>query len=169
MNAGRGRSYQQSISDYVQSVRIYDGAELRVLTKEECNFSYRHSIFHEKPYLILSASFQFPELPPEESKRLQKERLTLCKTQQDNRYPNAGTTFCQANPKIMRYIMKTSSPKKGGCCFSSSKPNWLQNRGNGTYTEACKAIKKVERLHKFFHKECKIEIKLISLPSQTSL
>jgi UDP-N-acetylmuramate dehydrogenase len=55
---GNAGAYGQSISDTLESVRLYDGERVREFTAEQCEFRYRHSIFKcRKDWLILSAVF----------------------------------------------------------------------------------------------------------------
>ncbi len=162
MNAGRGRSYNQSISDYIESVRVLDNGEIKELSKEDCEFSYRNSIFRQnKGILVLAVVFRFKEMEAVETKKLRDERIALVKTNQDNRYPNAGTTFCESNHSIMRLCMLLSGNRNSGCHLSNQKPNWLQNRGAGTFKEALKQIRRVELLHRLFGQKCKLELELI--------
>ena len=159
MNAGRGRGMNKQISDYLISVDVLENGEVKTYPKEDCGFSYRESIFkNKKDSIIVSALFSFERITPEEGERRRKERIELCKTFQDNRYPNAGTTFCLADPRVMSLMKKISSrKKKRGIHFSDKTDNWLQNRGNGTFQMAMNRIVQVERLHKFLGKECKLE------------
>lgn len=158
MNAGRGRGANKQISDYLVSVEVLENGQLRTYTKDQCEFGYRTSIFQRKECIISSATFTFDYISPEEGKRLQNERIQLCREFQDNKYPNAGTTFCESDPRIMRLFQKIASKKiTEGVHFSSKSPNWLQNRGNGTYNEAIKIIERVELLHKILGKKCKLE------------
>lgn len=158
MNAGRGRGANKQISDYLVSVDVLENGCVQTYLKDECGFAYRTSIFQTKQCIILKAVFSFDKIDPEEGKRLQKERIETCRKFQDNEYPNAGTTFCQADSRVMGLMKKcSSSKKKEGIHFSSRTSNWLQNRGNGTYQMAIKKIRQVELLHKFVGKECKLE------------
>ena len=52
------------VSSFVESVTCYNFAthQIEILTKAECNFSYRKSIFQSKKYLILSVQFRFRKL-----------------------------------------------------------------------------------------------------------
>ena len=59
MNAGRGRSYNKSISDYVFRVKVFHNNEVKWLSKQECNFSYRKSVFQSDEYIILEIEFKF--------------------------------------------------------------------------------------------------------------
>jgi UDP-N-acetylmuramate dehydrogenase len=49
MNAGRGRKFNQSISDYIVEVRYLENDELKSITKDQCRFEYRDSIFKNNP------------------------------------------------------------------------------------------------------------------------
>ena len=52
MNAGAGGEY---IESRVLSVRLSDGEKIRVLSREECNFTYKHSTMRDIKCLILGA------------------------------------------------------------------------------------------------------------------
>ena len=161
MNAGRGRGANKQISDYLVSVEVLEDGQVKTYTKDECEFGYRTSVFQKKNCIILSAIFSFDRISPEEGKRLQMARVRLCKQFQDNKYPNAGTTFCESDPRIMNIIQKISSKKATkGVHFSFKTSNWLQNRGEGTYNEAVKLINRVKFLHKILGKPCKLEYKV---------
>ena len=157
MNAGRGKSFNQQISDYLLYVDILEDGAVERIGKEDCGFSYRHSAFHDRNAVIVSAKFLFEEMDPEEGKKRCKERMELVKQNQDNRYPNAGTTFCECNQKVMKFFQKTAGSKTSGVHFSDQKPNWLQNRGNGTFAEAEHLLQKVQQAHKIARKPCKLE------------
>lgn len=161
MNAGRGRGANKQISDYLVSVEVLEDGQVKTYTKDECEFGYRTSVFQKKNCIILSAIFSFDRISPEEGKRLQMARVQLCKQFQDNKYPNAGTTFCESDPRIMNIFQKISSKKATkGVHFSFKTSNWLQNRGEGTYNEAVKLINRVKFLHKILGKPCKLEYKV---------
>jgi UDP-N-acetylmuramate dehydrogenase len=55
---GNAGAYGQSISDTLESVRVFDGELVRRLDRAECEFRYRDSIFkRKKEWLILAAVF----------------------------------------------------------------------------------------------------------------
>jgi UDP-N-acetylmuramate dehydrogenase len=57
-------AYGVEVSSVVESVTCYnfETQQIEILTKSECNFSYRQSIFQTKQYLILSVQFRFNKL-----------------------------------------------------------------------------------------------------------
>lgn len=70
---GNAGAYGHSISEVVEKVEIFDGEKRYWINREECNFSYRESIFKRKPYLILRAILKFEQGDKEELERISKE------------------------------------------------------------------------------------------------
>ena len=55
---GNAGAYGQSIADTLESVRAFDGENVRRLDRAECEFRYRESVFkRRKEWLLLSAVF----------------------------------------------------------------------------------------------------------------
>lgn len=55
---GNAGAYGQTISDFIREVAIFNGKEILRLQKDECEFSYRDSIFKKNPYIILEIVFK---------------------------------------------------------------------------------------------------------------
>ncbi len=155
MNAGRGKKYNQTISDYIISVDILrDGAPM-TLNKEACGFAHRESVFKNSGDIVTGCTFRFPQMSNEESERRKKERIELCKKVQDASKPNFGSVFCESNPRIMEYSRKR---KIGGKVhFSGKTANWIINEG-GSFEDALSAIRRVEFLHRLFFRKCRREV-----------
>ena len=146
MNAGRGRQFNKSISDYIEYVdAICDGGVNR-FSKSECGFSYRNSFFKNSDMIITSVLFCFPSMDVDESAKAKAERIALCKEKQDNSYPNFGSVFCYSNSAIMK-IARTLKIGTTNVHFSNKTLNWIVNENNGSFDETLTAIKKVELLH----------------------
>lgn len=154
MNAGRGRAYNECISDFIEEVHVYHNGTTKVLRKEECRFSYRDSIFKNNDYIVLGAKFKFVTEP----KQTKKERMEFSKKYQDYSASSFGSVFCEHDRKIM-YIVRLIHPGyKNGMAFSNKTSNWLLNKGEGTYAQAIKLIKRVQKFHKMFGKRAKPEV-----------
>ena len=151
MNAGRGKQFNQCISDYIVSVDVIENGIVKTLKKEECGFEYRSSVFKKSEMIVISVEFYFPKVVKEESEKLKKQRIELCKKYQDNSHPNFGSVFVEKNVTIMKLARKLKIGKK--VHFSSKTLNWILNEG-GTYQDAIDAIQKIEIIHKFFSKKC---------------
>lgn len=157
MNAGRGKNYNKSISDYIIDITIYDGQIVRVIEKKDCDFSYRSSIFKSNNWVILSARFKFDFMTIEESTKLKNERKEYAKNIQDSGKPNAGTVFRESNMKIMNLIKKLNFGWKNGMAYSNKTSNWIINNGKGTYKQAKFLINICIFVHKLFLKNIKQE------------
>lgn len=57
---GCAGAYGQEIKDHIKRVRIFDGKQMRWITKAQCKFEYRGSIFKKKKnWIIVAAEFAF--------------------------------------------------------------------------------------------------------------
>lgn len=157
MNAGRGKQYHQTISDYVVSVDVLRGGQIVTIPVDACGFGHRQSVFQGSGDLIVSCLFKFPPMSEKESEAGKKERLDLCRRVQDTSAPNFGTVFCESNPRIMEWARKRRIGKK--VHFSGKTKNWIINEG-GTFRDAVSAIRKVERIHRLLFKKCRREVVL---------
>lgn len=137
MNAG---AHGQTISDKLISAKVYDIENNKVLTlkKEEMNFSYRHSILQEKPYVLLSARFDLEKKDENEIKALMDENLIFRKNRQPNlAIPNAGSVF--KNPENSEFSAGALIDKCdlrgfkiGDCEVWQNHCNFIINNGNAT-------------------------------------
>lgn len=76
---GCAGAYGQEIKDCLVGVRIYDGKATKWISKNQCRFNYRESVFKiKKNWIILGAEFKFKNSNPEklmsESKKIIKLR-----------------------------------------------------------------------------------------------
>jgi len=155
MNAGRGNA-KDEIGKYVVSVRVIQDGMVREISKDDCQFKRRSSIFKGSDIVVLGALFSFTAGNPEDFVRLQEERIEHVRKVQDNSKPNFGTVFCCADSHIMGFVQKCHK-RNAGVCFSPKTKNWLLN-DNGTFEQATKEINWVKKLHKFFRRCCETEV-----------
>lgn len=156
MNAGRGRNYHQSISDFIDSVTVFVDGSVVTCKKEQCDFSYRSSRFQKMGSpIVLEANFHFCNEEPDKLRQARELRIALVNEKQDNSKPNFGSVFCQSNTRIMKILCSISRRK--GVHYSKKTPNWLLN-DNGCYEQALREIRKAEFLHRIVHHSCKREV-----------
>jgi UDP-N-acetylmuramate dehydrogenase len=158
MNAGRGREYQLSIYDFIESVTFFDFEKncLVSLEKSKIVKGYRETIFtgsHSK--LILSAIFQFQ--PACFNSNPIVERIKWTKEIQDNTAPNCGSVF-----KLVDYgiISRLKGLRIGGTSFSDKTHNWILNRSNSSRSILV-LIYIVKMLHFLSGKKAKVELILV--------
>lgn len=157
MNAGRGKVYNQCISDYIIEVKVLHKDEVMWMKKADCAFSYRSSVFSSGDYTVLAVRLKFPAVCVEESQKRRQERLDLCKQKQDNSSPNFGTVFCESNKIIMQIFKYLPIGRKKGVGYSKKTANWLLNK-DGTFEDTIKLLERVKKLHKITGKKCRTEV-----------
>jgi len=159
MNAGRGKKHNKCISDFILEVDYLENGEIKTLSREDCCFSYRSSVFQRMNHvIIIGATFQFAKISQEESMTAINERIELCKRVQDMSYPNFGTVFCESNKYIIRIAKILNWGYKDGVAYSSKTANWLLNREKGTFVQAVSLIKRMEKVHRIFRQNCRSEV-----------
>lgn len=157
MNAGRGRSFNVSTSDYLESVTVYSPSEDKIVTLKVHHeeFGYRSSPFQGKDLVILSGSFRVPEQNPEETQRKIEERLERSKKYLSADKPSCGSVYKKGN-RILFRLMK--GMKVGDASFSPKTPNWISNNGNATGDDVIKLINKGVKFHRVALQKCEPEI-----------
>ena len=137
MNAG---AHGQTISDCLISAKVYDYKKNKtlILTKEELEFSYRHSILKEKPYILLSAKFELEKKDKAEIKTRMDENLIFRKNRQPNlALPNAGSVFKNpANSELSAGALIDKCGLRGfrvgDCEVYENHCNFIINKGLAT-------------------------------------
>lgn len=160
MNAGRGKKYNQAVSDYVEKVYVYDFEEgqEKILTNKECNFEYRHSICKEKKIFVLGVIFNFERMTKEKTDKKKNERIELVRKLQDNTGFNFGSVFRKNNRYIMQVVRLTSFRNKKQIHFSRKTSNWIINKGEGTFHQVISLIENVKKIHKILKSEAITEV-----------
>lgn len=144
MNAGAGKKV--SIADYIVSVNYFDPEtkSIKVINKDDAGFSYRHSIFQNKPWIITSAELKLEESTFEEIEKRIQERLDFSHEKLDAGKPSCGSVFNVYNSRIIDLL---KGLKIGGACYSKKKSNWISNINNASYFDVKALISVAEFLH----------------------
>lgn len=137
MNAG---AHGQTISDYLVCAKVYDYKKnkILILNKEELNFSYRHSVLKEKPYILLSAKFELEKKNKSEIKARMDENLIFRKNRQPNlALPNAGSVFknpsnCEFSAGALIDKCGLRGFRIGDCEVYENHCNFIINKGSAT-------------------------------------
>ncbi len=144
MNAGRGEVQGLSISDHITGVEVFDGRKVNILSKEQCGFRYRYSVFHgKKKWVILSAVFKLPDQPSEKGLCEIEKRMAFVQKKQDLEYPTAGTVF----KKYFKDLPELKGYRIGNAQFSAKAPGWIINRDGATYSDVLRLIRYARFCH----------------------
>ena len=100
---GNAQAFGDKISESVESVEVLDtkNTEIKTLSKEQCNFSLKNSIFKKnKTLIILSVVFSLKK----DSRQNIQEKIDKClqyrKTKHPINFPSAGSVFVNPETKI---------------------------------------------------------------------
>jgi UDP-N-acetylmuramate dehydrogenase len=161
MNAGIP---EFSISERVRNVTVLakDGALLR-LNQEECNFSYRKSIFQKRDWVIVGVEFQLGAERRFDSEALLQRR----RDRQPIQSPSAGCIFKNPSngPGAGKLIDLSGLKglKCGGAMISPLHANFIVNTGEASAQDILQLIDFAkERVYKEFSVELQLEVAVVS-------
>jgi len=90
---GNAGTFGLGMSDVLKKVKYLDeNNEVKEIFNHQANFSYRHSIFKEKPWIIIEAELELEHGDTEKARILVRERLERRQATQPNE-PSAGCIF----------------------------------------------------------------------------
>ena len=129
MNAG---AYLEDLSNIIIKVDILDdNFKLKTLTKDELNYSYRHSIFMSNNYIILKAYFHLEKGNKEEIVASINDRKERRIKSQPLEYPSAGSVFRNPEGNYAGKLIEDLGLKGkiyGGAMISDKHANFIINK-----------------------------------------
>ncbi|MDI6591595.1 MAG: UDP-N-acetylmuramate dehydrogenase [Patescibacteria group bacterium] len=139
---GNTGAFGRSMKDVVKEIEVFDTktGKIKIFKNEDCQFSYRNSIFKEKKNLIiLSVKIKSKKSNLQKIKQYLKYR----KETQPLEFPSAGSIF--KNPdkfSAAELIEKCGLKGKriGGVQISKKHANFIVNLGNGRARDVIKLI-----------------------------
>ena len=135
MNAG---AYGGEMSQVVTSVLVYDSDrdETRRLTREQMEFSYRHSILQAHPeWTVLEATMTLEAGDAEAIDAQMQEYMQKRRDKQPLEYPSAGSTFKRPVGAFAGQLIEESGLKGyaiGGAMVSPKHAGFIVNTGGAT-------------------------------------
>lgn len=144
---GNAGAYLSEIFDFVLSVKIFDGENIKVLNKNDINYEYRHtSLANDKSIIVLGVKLKLEKGNSDESLMLMKKRMERRIESQPLEYPNAGSTFRNPeNDHAGRLIEECGlkGKKIGGAMVSEKHANFIINYDNASASDVRTLIKLV--------------------------
>ena len=163
MNAG---AYGGEIKDVLidATVLTADG-ELKTVTRDELDLSYRHSIVPEKGYIVLSARFRLTPKPKDEIKSYMAELRAKRVEKQPLEYPSAGSTFKRPEDYFAGKLIMDAGLRGysvGDAQVSEKHCGFVVNKGEAAAADVLTLIKDVqETVLKQFGVKLEPEVKMI--------
>ncbi len=140
MNAG---AYGGEIKDVVEVCTYLDeNNEIKTMKAEEMKLSYRHSVFCENKFVILSVTFKLKKGDKAEISAKMSELMGKRRSKQPLEYPSAGSTFKRPEGDFAGRLIEVSGLKGftcGGAQVSEKHSGFVINKGGAT----CEDVKNV--------------------------
>ncbi len=147
MNAG---AYGGEMSQVLESVQVLDDAgNLRELPASALALGYRHSVFMEQDWLILSASVKLEEGCQDAVRAQMQDLIGRRKEKQPLEFPSAGSTFKRpegsyASKQIDECGLK--GLRVGDAQVSEKHAGFVINRGQATFADVMALCAKVQEI-----------------------
>lgn len=145
MNAG---AYDGEMKQVVETVKLIT-PEGEIITKdsEEMEFSYRHSILKEKPYLVLSVTIKLRKGEKEQIKARMEELAQKRREKQPLEYPSAGSTFKRPEGDFAAKLIQDAGLRGlmvGGAQVSEKHCGFVINKDQATAKDIYELMKRVQ-------------------------
>ena len=144
MNAG---AYGGEICGICESVEVMDrSGNIRRLSREEMQFSYRHSILEDTGDIVISADFQLTPGCPEEIKARMKELIGKRSASQPLELPSAGSAFKRPVGGYAAALIDQAGLKGyqvGGAAISTKHAGFAVNLGGATAADVKSLLQQV--------------------------
>lgn len=163
MNAG---AHGSEMKDIVSSIKaLNEKGEIVYLSKEECQFSYRNSIFSKEKLILLEVTFLLAKGESVKIKEKMEEYAIWRKEKQPLEYPNAGSTFKRGDGYITAALIDECGLKGyqiGGAQVSEKHAGFIINKEEATAKDILDLIQYVkEQVKQKSQKEIELEIEVI--------
>lgn len=163
MNAG---AYGTEINDIIDSAVVMDTrGNIKTLSREELDLSYRNSVVQSKGLIVLKAVFR---LNKGEQQKID-ERLKECQNarleKQPLEYPSAGSTFKRPEGYFAGKLIQDAGLKgytEGGAQVSEKHCGFVINKNNATASDIIQVINHVrDKVYEEFNVMLEPEIKIL--------
>lgn len=146
MNAS---AHAQSISDSLLCAYVFDGSQVRKMSKADLEFGYRTSILQRSGAIVLSAEFELQKAEPEAIMQKMAENLFQRRLKQPSlALPNAGSIFKNPPDNSAGKLLESSGAKglkEGAAAVFEKHANFIVNTGGATSENVLKLMLEMQK------------------------
>lgn len=163
MNAG---AYGGEMKDVVVSAKVLiPSGEIKELSKEELELSYRHSCIPENNYIVLEVTIELKAGDETQIRDTMADFKGRRIDKQPLEFPSAGSTFKRPEGYFAGKLIQDADLRGytvGGAQVSEKHCGFVVNKGNATAEDVCNLINDVKRIvYDKFQVELEPEVKMI--------
>ena len=164
MNAG---AYGGEMSHIVfKTEYVDDVGDVCCISGNEHDFSYRHSFFSDKGYIITSTTVCLKKGDKQKSEELVAQLQSARKSKQPLEYPSAGSVFKRPEGYFAGKLIQDCNLKGysiGGAKVSEKHSGFIINAGNATCSDVKKLVEHIKsEVDNKFGVELECELKFIT-------
>ncbi|MBQ0110970.1 MAG: UDP-N-acetylmuramate dehydrogenase [Oscillospiraceae bacterium] len=160
MNAG---AYGGEIKDVLMAAKALVDGEIKEFSANECELSYRDSIFKHNGGIILSADFSLKPAQPEQIRAEMDTLIARRKEKQPLEFPSAGSTFKRPKDNFAGTLIEECGLKGysiGGAMVSPKHAGFIINTGGATASDVRRLIEHIKE-QVFMQKSINLESEII--------
>lgn len=147
MNAG---AYGGEICQICSSVEVMDlNGQMRRLSNEQMDFSYRHSVLEEDFAIVVSADFSLEKKEPEQVRGRMRELMAKRSASQPLDKPSAGSAFKRPVGGYAAALIDAAGLKGfrvGDAAISEKHAGFAVNLGNATAADVRSLLEQVSQI-----------------------
>lgn len=147
---GNAQAFKENIANSIKQVEVFDRESLKIkkLTKEECEYSEKDSVFkRNKNLIILEAIFKLKKGKKEEIENLIENNLEKRKQSQPLNFPSAGSVFVNKEKPSSMLIEQSGLKGKrvGDAQVSEKHAGFIVNLGKATSKDVLELIEIIKK------------------------
>lgn len=164
MNAG---AYGGEMKDVVESVEVIDIStlEIKLLSNDELNFSYRHSTIQDNPYIVTKIVLQLVNGIYDEIENIYEDLRQKRNSKQPLNFKSAGSTFKRPEGFFAAKLIEDSELKGfrvNDAMVSEKHAGFVVNVGNASFEDVISVINHVKKVvREKFNVELEMEVKIL--------
>ena len=163
-----GKKVVKTYVDDIEIIHEFKGNKTPstiILNNREQDFSYRHSIFMEKNYIILETKLKLKYGNIDEINEKMQNNLNSRKEDQPLDFPSAGSTFKRGEDYITSKLIDECNLKGyqiGGAAVSEKHAGFIINKDNATASDVIQLIDYVKQtVYEKTGKNIQLEIEIL--------
>lgn len=165
MNAGAYGSEMKDIILETKCLNYEQNDKIITLNNNEQNFSYRHSIFMEKKYIVLETKLQLSKGKYEDIKSKMEGYMLDRKAKQPLLLPSAGSSFKRGTGYITAKVIDECGLKGysiGDAKVSDMHAGFIVNEGNASASDVIELINYIQNtVYEKTGKKIELEIEIM--------